>query len=334
MLVTDARAPDNPIVWVNEAFLNLTGYRLEELQGRNCRLLQGPGTDPADVDRIRHAVATARPVSVELLNYRKDGTPFWNAMTVTPVHDAQGLAYFFASQTDTTRGHRCEDGMSGRAEEVERQVSERTTDLRAALDQKTALIHEIDHRVKNNLQVISSLMLLKARRTPPGEARTALESMAERIGALSTAHRLLYSEENSTQFDLRDFVAELMSDMNAALVDDRVQIETDIAPLSLPATMAAPLALLIHELSINAVRHAYPGDRRGRVAVVARRTDGGMSVEVRDDGIGLDPAAKDRHGFGRSLVEMVVRQLRGGVAWSAAEPGTRILIEIPLPEGT
>lgn len=328
MLLTDARAPDHPIVWANDAFLSLTGYALDEIQGRNCRLLQGPDTDPAHIAQIRTALAAGHSASVELLNYRKDGTPFWNAMTLTPVRDEQGLAYFFAAQTETA-GRLGQLGPSA-SDELERRVAERTAELRAALAQKTALIHEIDHRVKNNLQVISSLMLLKARRTPGGETRTALESMAERIGALSTAHRLLLSEENGTRFDLQDFVAELLSDVNAALVDDRVQIDAAVEAVALPAALATPLALMIHELAVNAVRHAYPGDRRGRIAIVARRTDGGLAVEVRDDGIGIDPAAVERQGFGRSLVDMVVRQMRGTMALIPGEPGTRILIEIPL----
>ncbi len=84
MVITDARAPDNPVAWVNDAFLQATGYAAAEIVGRNCRMLQGPATDQDTVARIRTAVAAAEPISVELLNYRKDGTPFWNAMTITP----------------------------------------------------------------------------------------------------------------------------------------------------------------------------------------------------------------------------------------------------------
>ncbi len=116
-------------------------------------------------------------MTAELLNYRKDGTPYWSAMTVTPVHDEAGLAYFYAAQADMTHTREREVTMRVTNDELERLVAARTHDLSAALEQKTALLHEVDHRVKNNLQVISSLMLLKARRTPEGEARDALQGM-------------------------------------------------------------------------------------------------------------------------------------------------------------
>jgi len=323
MFVTDARAPDNPIVWANDAFLHRTGYALDEVQGRNCRLLQGPETDQAAVARIRDAVAAGAGLAVELLSYRKDGTSFWNAMTITPIRDERGLAFFFATQTDAP---------SPAADDaLERLVSARTTDLRAALARKTALLHEIDHRVSNNLQVISSLMLLKARRTPDGETRTALEGMADRIGALAVAHRLLSGDEEGAGFDLQALVAELLSDLTATLPDGRIRLAADIAAIPLPASMAAPLALMIHELVANAIRHAYPGGRQGAVAVTALIADSVARLDIRDDGIGLPKEADERAGFGCTLVDMVARQLRGTVQWQPGEPGTRIVIELPIP---
>ncbi len=330
MLVSDARAPDNPILWANEAFLRLTGYALAEIQGRNCRLLQGADTDRAEIARIRRAVSKGEAISAELLNYRKDGTPFWNAMTITPVRDGAGLAYFYAAQIDTTPMHALQQAMRGTNDELERQVAARTFDLRAALEQKTALLHEVDHRVKNNLQVISSLMLLKARRTPEGEARDALQGMAERIGALSTAHRLLYSEGDCTHFNLGDFTTEFLSDVNAGLDQDHTRVEAVVEPIAVAAAMAAPLALMIHELTTNALRHAFPDAREGRVSITARRTGTGMRLAIRDDGVGLERGIPNPAGFGRNLVEMVVRQLRGSIAWSDAGPGTHVEIDIPL----
>lgn len=329
MFVSDARAPDQPIVWINEAFTRQTGYTLDEVRGRNARLLQGPETDRAQVGRLRDAIVAGKAVSVELLNYRKDGTPFLNAMTLTPVHDENGLAFFFATQTDTTQAR--EAGPARHVqEEIERQVAARIADLQAALDRKTVLLRENDHRVKNNLQVISSLMLLKARRLSEGEARAALEGMAERIGALSIAHRLVYSEEDGTHFGLTEFVGEILSDLDAGMADDRIRIETEVEAISLPASMAAPLALMIHELASNALRHAFPGGRVGSVWMTARQTGDEMQIEVRDDGVGLPESEPDETGFGRSLVEMVAKQLRGSVQWTGSEAGTRIEIAIPL----
>ncbi|WP_294325122.1 PAS domain-containing protein [uncultured Sphingomonas sp.] len=103
MLITDPRLPDNPVVFVNDAFCRLTGYARAEIIGRNCRFLQGEESDPATVAQIRAAVAAVRSIEIDIRNYRKDGTPFWNRLLLAPVHDADGrLAYFFASQLDVT----------------------------------------------------------------------------------------------------------------------------------------------------------------------------------------------------------------------------------------
>ena len=330
MVITDARAPDNPVAWANAAFLQATGYDADEIVGHNCRMLQGPATDRATVERIRAAVLAAEPISAELLNYRKDGTAFWNAMTITPVSDADGVAFYYAAQADMTHVHQFEVTLRGTNDELERLVDARTQALTAALEQKTALLHEVDHRVKNNLQVISSLMLLKARRTPEGEARDALQSMAERISALSTAHRLLYSEGDCAHFNLGEFASEFLADMNAGLDPERRRIEADVEPIAVAAAMAAPLALLIHELTANALRHAFPDEREGRVSIAARRNASGMHLTIRDDGVGLASAPPNPAGFGRNLVEMVVRQMRGTIVWTDAAPGTNVEIDIPL----
>ena len=103
MVVTDPRREDNPIVQVNAAFTRLTGYDESEAVGRNCRFLQGPSTDRAEVRRIAEAIEERRTACFEILNYRRDGTPFWNALHVSPVYDGDGeLIRFFGSQWDVT----------------------------------------------------------------------------------------------------------------------------------------------------------------------------------------------------------------------------------------
>jgi len=131
MLITDPRQPDNPIVFVNDAFARLTGYTREETLGRNCRFLQGPGTNVDDIDRLRQAIADRVPVEVELLNYKKDGSIFWNRVLVSPVFDGDDLTYFFASQLDVTR-----DRISGLAPDGsgDGDMQRRIADLTAAED--------------------------------------------------------------------------------------------------------------------------------------------------------------------------------------------------------
>ena len=103
MVISNPRLPDNPIVFVNDAFCRLCGYPREEIVGRNCRFLQGPETAPETVATIRAAVKATEPVRIDILNYRKTGETFWNRLLMAPVRDAEGqLAYFFASQVDVT----------------------------------------------------------------------------------------------------------------------------------------------------------------------------------------------------------------------------------------
>jgi len=102
-VIADARRPDHPLVFVNDAFCRLTGYAREEVLGRDCRFLQGPATNPATVERIRTAVAAAEPLEIDIRNYRRDGKPFWNRLMLAPVRDAAGaLTYYLASQVDVT----------------------------------------------------------------------------------------------------------------------------------------------------------------------------------------------------------------------------------------
>src|SRR3954454_783717 len=108
--ITDPRQPDDPLVWVNPSFTRISGYSYEESVGRNCRFLQGPATERKAVDDLRQALSDRQPITTTLLNYRKDGTAFWNQLSITPVFDgANQLASFVGVQTDVTERVRVED---------------------------------------------------------------------------------------------------------------------------------------------------------------------------------------------------------------------------------
>ncbi|WP_404942712.1 PAS domain-containing protein, partial [Pseudomonas poae] len=112
MIVTDPNAPDNPIIFANQAFLQMTGYAHEEIVGKNCRFLQGAETDPEVVNSLRDAIKNKQEFSTEILNYKKDGSSFWNALFISPIQNEKGeLIYFFASQLDISRRRDAEEGL-------------------------------------------------------------------------------------------------------------------------------------------------------------------------------------------------------------------------------
>jgi len=139
--ISDLRLPDNPLVYVNRGFTEITGYSREESIGRNCRYLQGPGTSPERVAEIRRAVADRRACIVELLNYRRDGTPFWNRLSLTPVRDASGVVtHYIGVQSDVTRGREAEDALREAKERVEQANRRMQRDLEAAAAIQRALL--------------------------------------------------------------------------------------------------------------------------------------------------------------------------------------------------
>lgn len=122
--ITDPDRPDNPMIYINDAFERLTGYDKESALGRNCRFLQGPDTNEATVAKMRGAIDAGESVSAELINYRKDGEPFWNRVDIAPVHDANGeLTNFVGFQTDVTDRKKAETRARQERENLEHLLS-------------------------------------------------------------------------------------------------------------------------------------------------------------------------------------------------------------------
>jgi PAS domain S-box-containing protein len=141
--LADANMDDTPFTYVNQAFLNQTGYELDEMLGRNCRFLQGEGTDPDTIRVISKAVKAFEPVDVDVLNYKKDGTPFLNNLRIAPVHNAKGEASVFVGiQTDVT---------------AERQAM-RFEQERQKLESLGRLSANVSHEIKNALQPIRLML--------------------------------------------------------------------------------------------------------------------------------------------------------------------------------
>ncbi|WP_318011332.1 sensor histidine kinase [Mesorhizobium sp. ES1-4] len=333
MIITDPRRQDNPIVFANDAFLRLTGYERHEVVGKNCRFLQGPRSDKEAIAQIRAAIANETDLSVDILNYRKDGSTFWNALYISPVSNDKGeLQFFFASQLDVSDRKRSEHRITADKDRFEKAVKERTAELEAALEAQTTLLHEVDHRVKNNLQMISSLILMQSRTVSDENLKRSLGTMLERIEALSTVHRRLYQSKDVSRFDVSDFARDLISDLLTASGRSEINPTLDLEPIVIPAEKATPVALMVNELVTNALKHAFKerpdGTRSGSIGIKMSQPDGHLNIEVSDDGVGMADATGDAS-FGMRLIKSLARQLRAEIEWRDAGPGTRVVISMP-----
>ncbi|MCU1693638.1 MAG: putative sensor protein [Frankiales bacterium] len=154
--ISDPRLPDNALVFVNPAFERTTGWSWEEVRGRNCRFLQGPETDPADVQRVREAIEREEHAVITLLNVRKDGSPFWNELSISPVYDGSGaLTHFVGIQADVTARVR------GERQRADHLLSEQQARADAELAQsRLALLAEATSMLAGTLDVDEALRLL------------------------------------------------------------------------------------------------------------------------------------------------------------------------------
>jgi len=329
MIIADAQAPDMPIVFANDAFLALSGYPRDEILGRNCRFLQGPDTDPEAARRLAQAIADGAPVNVDILNYSKDGKPFWNALQISPVHNAEGLlVYFIGSQIDVTARKNAENRLVADREGLVSAATEQARAAEQAVAERTALLHEVDHRVKNNLQLISSLLVLQTRRTEDRQTRVALQSMLSRVSAIATVHRRLFQSRDLERFDVAAFVRDLVGDVS--LSRDEVEVDLDLQSIEIAAAQAAPLALAVNELLDNAFAHGLAEGRAGRLGVRVQRQNGHYVIEICDDGPGLPPSGAFAPGFGLTIVGLLAQQLRAELRFEPTTPGVRAILELPV----
>lgn len=209
--------------------------------------------------------------------------------------------------------------------------------LQAATEAQELAMQEIHHRVKNNLQIVASLLNLQASRIRMPEARAEFQSARDRVRALATLHRHLYAHGEVHTIDMREFLVELCGQLFQAMGETpgkRLYLHINAPELMMSSDQAVPLALIVTEAVSNAVKYAFPGGRTGNVWVCLTADDAMAELDVRDDGIGI-PAGRvetesgTRDGIGLKLIRGFSRQL--GATLNVHEgSGTRYVVRMPL----
>ncbi|MBX3749281.1 MAG: transporter substrate-binding domain-containing protein [Opitutaceae bacterium] len=209
-------------------------------------------------------------------------------------------------------------------------------ELRDSLREKEALLREIHHRVKNNLQVITSLLRLEAGRSAQPATKAALQDMQGRIRSMALLHETLYRSADFARVDMADYLRQLSTQLHRAqnTRPGAVRLQLDLEPVMLEAEQAIPCGLMVNELLTNSLKHAFPDGRSGEIRIALHaRPDGRVQLEVGDNGTGLPADLDERRqrSLGLQLVSDLVRQLQGTLEAGAAGPGARFVITlIPL----
>jgi PAS domain S-box-containing protein len=305
---------DNTILKItgaNKQCSSLFGYEANELNGKTLSLLIPDNVDLKfflDEIRRRHRVE-----NLELRFLTKQGDLKW-VLVSAAIADETTIT---CSAIDLSDRKKAEDTLKRFNEELEKGIVARTRELNAALAEKDVLLREVHHRVKNNLQIISSLLNLQSSRVSDEKVRNAIRDSQSRVKAMAIVHQKMYQSEGIGKIDLCGYVRYMIMQLFSAYEVDIQTINPviDIRDVMIDIDTAIPLGLVINELVTNSLKYAFPEGREGTITINASRSEGIISLTVADDGIGMPDEFdwRSTDSLGLRIVTTLVKQLDGEI---------------------
>ncbi len=347
LIVTDNLRLDNPIIYSNQAFLDLCGYDLDEVIGRNCRFLQGDDSDEEAVATLREAVEQGTDARVTLKNYRKDGVPFWNDLIMSPIKDDAGkVTHFVGMQLDITDRMEAQQALVAKTEQLEQSNHE--------LEQFT---YATSHDLQEPLRMINSYLQLIRKRY--GEefdedgntfldfASEGADRMQALINDLLTLSRLSDDSRRYKKIAMREVVDRSLN--NLKLLVEETGTTLTIGRLPTMCVDPVQITQLFQNLINNAIKYRRAGVKP--VVDISARKDGGSYIfTVKDNGIGIEPKHFDRvftifqrlhtrseypgTGIGLTICAKIIKRHNGSI-WVESEPGkgSSFMFSMPVERG-
>jgi PAS domain S-box-containing protein len=311
------------IEYINPQVTHATGYTPEDVYGQNPRIMQSGLTPPETYQDMWATLLAGGVWQGELENRKKNGEFFAEQAVLAPVVDADGqVTHYVALKQDITERRRVHQA------------------LETSLKEKVALLNEVHHRVKNNLQVITSLLRLEAGRSNQPDTKLVLKEMKGRIRAMALLHETLYRSGNFAAVDLGGYLKQLATQAFRAQSNGLVRLNLQLDPVQVSMDLATPCGLLVNELISNGLKHAFPPGRTGELLIELRAQPSNRNeppkwrLQVRDNGIGLPADFDERreHSLGLQLVSDLVQQIGGKLVF-ASEAGTGTTFSVAFAPG-
>ncbi|MCX6683894.1 MAG: PAS domain S-box protein [Methanoregula sp.] len=331
--------PELKITEFNRAFEQLNGMTKEEVIGQPLTILFPDKTRDKSMDLIRRALRGEHWETVELPIRHVSGETrilLWNSANIL---DPTGKVMATIAQgRDITERKAAEEAIRTIGEDLERKVAERTSDLsdinldliteieirldaekqlNKTVGEKDVLLREVHHRVKNNLQIIISLLNLQSRYITDETTRSAFRECQSRVRAMALVHEKLYQSTDLTKLDLNNYLKFLGDNLFQFLgmKGKGITLTMDIRDIFLAIDTAIPVGLMINELISNSLKHAFPDGRKGNITLVIQREDHTLTILFQDNGVGIAEGFdwRNAESLGLRLVISLVEQLQGTI---------------------
>ncbi|NBB90342.1 MAG: PAS domain S-box protein [Spirochaetes bacterium] len=307
----------NRVLRVNAEFVRMFGYSAEEAGGRTIDELIASGERFEEAQAFSRIVENGGFVRQETRRRSKEGLELDVSILGGPVYEDGDILGIFAIYRDISERKRVEDAVE------------------ASLREKEVLLQEIHHRVKNNMQIISSILSLEIGSLSNPEVKQALQVSQNRIRSMALVHEKLYQSDDLAGVDVAEYVSDVCSDLRAlTAAGSDLTLELDTDELHAGADFAIPFGLIVNELVTNAIKHARPRDGHAVVKVRMRVTADGTELSVSDNGPGLPPEfdATAGRSLGLKLVQSLAAQLSGEFHFESAD-GTVMRVSLAQPRG-
>ena len=306
---------DRNIVFTNPVVTERLGFDEGELKGMSVLMVHPPELRERTGETLAEMLA-GRLDACSLSLITKDGTHI--PVETRVIRGAwNGQPAIFGISRDITERQRAE------------------MEVRSLLNEKNILLHEVHHRIKNNMTLITSLLSLQASSTTDQFAYQALKEAEARVRAMVDIYEKLYRESDYRCIRLLPYFSSLINDLaRNYILSDRITIEHEIDDCLLDTRIVFPLGIIVTELVTNALKYAFPGGRTGTIRIrVKIRNERQIIMNVTDDGIGIaeERLEEDKRGFGLQLVHLLAQQISSGVS-ILANNGTTITLSVPVPE--